>query len=256
MKNYNKLLIGVLSLTVITCGGDPGNSTSGLAGSTIFNETFTGTNNDAWPNSWTTVSSGATLSVDIQNNRGRLQSNAYDNSLRTSALTRVINNSVNLKNSDVVFTVEFENFANQGIGFYARQNGGYLTALATNGQGYGVYWQGNTTPEFDIRYELNGVESVIAAVGDPLGVGQVVLDNTAYKIRFKITQINANSNTELSAKVWLASDSEPATWNIKTSSSINGLQDISGGFAVDAFNYSGITTGSDSIYIDDIIISN
>ncbi len=251
MKIYNKLIFAILALSVIACGNGFSDAIPGLGNSTSFTETFTGTNNAAWPGSWSTVSSAATISVDIQSNRGRLRSNTYDGISSTTALTRVINSSVNLQDVDAVFTVEFEDFANQGVGFYVRQNGGYLTELATNSQGYGVFLQGNNTVgEFALIYELNGVESPIQSVNNLLTLASV-LNNTAYRIRFQVKQ-NTRNDTLLRAKVWLASDTEPATWDIiYTTSSISGLQEISGGIAVDLFNYS----GTSSIYIDDISVT-
>ncbi len=248
MKIYNKLILGMIFFGVIACGDGPNDTIPVLGNPTSFTEVFTAADNTAWPSSWTTVSSAATVSVDIQNNRGRLQSNLYDGVSTVTALTRVINSSVNLQDVDVVFTVEFEDFVNQGVGFYARQNGGYLTELATNGQGYSVFWQGNTIGEFGLWYELNGVETLIQSVENPLAS---VLNNTAYRIRFQIIQ---ETNTKLRAKVWLASNTEPAAWNINfITSSISGLQNISGGIAVDLLNYNTAATGT--IFVDDITVS-
>jgi len=246
MKFNTKITLIILSLIVISCGGAPGSSSSTLATSVNFSENFSGTNGDAWPSGWSITSGAATLAVDIQNNRGHLSSNSYDGLNSNTALTRVYNSSVNLQSADVVFTVRFENFSSQGVGFYLRQNGGYLTDSVTNGQGYGVFLEGNSN-DFGLWYELNGVEIKITGVYNP---PITILDDTEYQIRYQVEQININDTIQR-AKIWLITNSEPASWNIETTTSIANLQNISGGIAVDLFNYS----GTDSVYLDDISVS-
>ncbi|MFV2059886.1 MAG: hypothetical protein ACC653_04325 [Gammaproteobacteria bacterium] len=246
MKTVSKMLLSLLTYGVIACGS----SGSGIQisnSSVVLSNNFTGANNASWPSGWTTVSSSATISVDIQNNRGRLRSNSYNGMTSNSALTRVINNTINIQDSDVVFTVEFEDFANQGVGFYVRQNGGYLTDTATNGQGYSVFMEGNGTDDLGLWYELNGIETLLTGSNVP---AITILNNTAYKIRFQVQQLNS-LDTIQRCKVWLASGTEPAAWSIQFTSSFSALQNISGGVAVDLFNYS----GTNSIYLDDIVVT-
>ncbi len=246
MKIYNQLLFAVLSYGIIACGS----STAPIPelGTSNFTETFTGTDNAAWPSGWTTISgTTGTMTIDIQTNRGRLQSKAWDGVNSNTGLSRVINGTLNLIDADVVFTVEFEDFANQGVGVYLRQNGGYLTDSAVNGQGYGVFWEGSGTDDFGLWYELNGIETKITGNFNPISP---VSNNIKYQIRYQVEQVNS-TDTIQRAKVWLASGTEPATWDITTTTSYVDLQNSSGVFAVDLFNFS----GTSSIYVDDIVIT-
>ncbi len=245
MKIYNKLLVAVLAYGIIACGSSE--SPLPELGTTSFTETFTGTDAAAWPSGWSTVSSTTgTMTIDIQTNRGRLQSKAWDGINSNTGLSRVINGTLNIMNADVVLTVEFENFANQGVGIYLRQNGGYLTDSAVNGQGYGVFWEGNGANDLGLWYELNGVETRIIGV-NPIAT---VLNNTKYQIRFQVEQVNSNDTIQR-ARVWLAIDPEPATWDTTITSSYADLQNSSGVLAVDLFNFS----GTSSIYVDDIVVT-
>ncbi|MBZ0114505.1 MAG: hypothetical protein K8J08_18725, partial [Thermoanaerobaculia bacterium] len=100
--------------------------TCGWSGrSPLLAEAFSDPDGSAWPPIFTVV--GGITTADIQGGRGRLT--AVPSPLepgRTVApgATRDV---------DVRFSFSFEEVARQGVGFYVRQNGGYLTH--TNPQG-------------------------------------------------------------------------------------------------------------------------
>lgn len=217
--------------------------------STLFTETFSGIDGSAWNHSWSIVTSSAYLDVDIQNNRGRIRGRAFDGVSTQSGSTRVVNSAVDMRNVDVRFTVEFEDFHHQGIGFYVRQNGGYLTQTTPAGQGYAVFWEGGFQRNLGLWYELAGTETMLASVQDPLGY-DAVLDNTVYHVRYQVKQLDS-SQTIQRARVWPDGEVEPNSWQVETVSSFIELQDVNGGIAVDLFNYSG--TGS--VYIDDLQVT-
>ncbi|MBC8068307.1 MAG: hypothetical protein IAG13_08235 [Deltaproteobacteria bacterium] len=68
-------------------------------------------------------------------------------------------------------------------------------------------------------------------------------------VRFQCVQ-NGDVTT-LRAKVWPDGDAEPAQWRVSFDDGTPELQELSGGFAADIYNYGG--TGS--IYVDDVFIA-
>jgi len=247
---FKQMCIILSTAGLFACGGsDSTGVILGLDGTTNYTEEFIGTDGVVWSSDWVTSTGSAATAVDIQTNRGHLQGTAFDNISSETGLTRVINSAINLLDTDVTFTVEFEDFANQGMGFYLRQNGGYLTQSTPNGQGYAVFWEGDGVAELGLWREVDGVETLILAIPDPIVDG--VVDGTVYRVRYQVEQTTATETTQR-AKVWLASDAEPSAFNIQTISTFPELQLIRGGIAVDLFNYNGTA----SIFIDDINVTN
>lgn len=211
--------------------------------SVLYSENFNLADGSAWPSPWQIVSevNSPVLHSDIQNGRARLSGTQ-------GVVTRMINRSVIAKNFDAYFTVEYENFNGQGIGFYGRQNGGRLTATNPKGQGYAVFLEGNGTESLDLWYEEGGVEILAASTHNPLGIN-AIQDDTEYRIRFQVEQISENES-RIRSKLWLKSEAEPDEWQVVLNSTHAHLQNISDGFAIDIYNY----LGTDAIYIDDILI--
>ncbi len=236
----------VLWATVVLaagCGKASVNSNSGSC-TVSYCESFTLTTGVPWPSPWQIPSEAATpiLNADIQSGRARLRAT-------TNNVGRLVARTPQLHDFEALYTVVYSDFANQGIGFYGRQNGGRLTATTPAGQGYVIYFNGFDR-HFGFWHEDAGTEIEDTFVVDPLGVGGIS-NNVEYRIRFQVEQVNA-TQTQLRARIWLASGAEPGSWNLTYTSSFAALQNKTDGFAVDVYNYSG--TGS--IYIDDIQIRN
>jgi len=243
---HSKSLIAIVLVACILpgCGGSSRSSPSGAAGSGVdYYEDFAAANGSSWPVEWSPVVVSS-VNADIQNNSGRLQTNM------AGKVARVVSTTLNMTNFEAKITIRFGDYANQGIGFYGRQNGGYLTSTMPNGQGYVVYVEGNVRRDIGIWQEINGVESWITGDPDPLGVGNI-LNDTNYCVRYRVEQLNG-TQTQIRARIWLQGDTEPGTWNVDLISTTTELQNQAGGFAVDLYNYSG--TGS--IYFDDIEITD
>jgi hypothetical protein len=147
---------------------------------------------------------------------------------------------------EVVVTVELDDWFQQGFGFYVRQNGGALLETDPPGQGYAVYTEGGFQRTLGLWREIDGVETMIASIPDPIAGG--VLAGTPYRVRFQCIQ--DGDATLLRAKMWPADAAEPEVWMVETTDSTPQLQDTAGSFAADVYNYSG--TGS--IRIDDLAI--
>jgi len=210
--------------------------------SALYSENFTATDNSPWPSPWSEINT-VFISSDIQNNMARLQGSP-------SSVTRMITTGLAMTNFEAIFIVSFEAVISQGIGLYGRQNGGLLTTTPINGQGYGVFLEGNGQQELSLWREINGEETLITSEINPLGVS-AILNNTNYYIRYRVQQISA-TETRQQAKIWITTNLEPIAWSVETTSSYPELQNIAGNFAVDVFNYS----GNASVFIDDLEITN
>jgi hypothetical protein len=139
---------------------------------------------------------------------------------------------------EVSFQVQFESIATQGVGYYVRQNGGWLRGTALHGQGYAVFVEGFRGSRLGVWKEVDGQEIELmpfTSFGTPLQ------SNLLYQVRLRVTQA-APSLTRLQARLWLAAQAEPATWQIDTTDATPSLQNVSGGMAVDS--YSSQTTGT------------
>jgi hypothetical protein len=134
---------------------------------------------------------------------------------------------------EVRFSLRLEDLATQGVGFYVRQNGGYLTQTTTHGQGYAVFVEGSFRGQSGIGLwkETDGTESQL-----PLAhASPVITANADYRVRFQVQQTSPTQSL-LRAKLWLASDAEPAAWQTSVVDATGVLQNISGGIAVDSWS--------------------
>jgi len=251
LNKHNRVAaIVVLSFILSACGSDdvaqplqpivPENSDA------TYSESFTGANGSNWPSEWIPVAA-STVNADIQNNSGRLQANA------PPIVARLVSTTLNMTNFEAKIIIRFEDFANQGIGFYGRQNGGYLMSSVPNGQGYGLFTEGDVNfdpANIGIWEEINGIETRITGKDGPLVPGGL-LNNTNYCVRYRVEQLDA-TQTQLRARIWLQTGTEPSAWDVELISTTAQLQNQAGGFAVDIYNYS----GSGSIYFENIEITD
>ena len=211
-------------------------------GNLIYAEPFALSDNSAWPAPWTVL--GNVQTADVQQQMARLQPNPT-----TYSLARMGADIVS-SNVEIRFTLRFEDIATQGVGYYARQNGGYLMNTTPHGQGYAVFVQGfgfGIPQGLGLWKEIDGTESLIAQVAPP----STLVNGVDYRVHFQVQQQDA-THTQLRAKLWLASDAEPA-WQISATDLAGVLQNLSGGIAIDSWsNYQSPTPISAHTFVDNV----
>lgn len=215
----------------------------------------------AWPFPWVAVPSSAVHEFGILAERGYLAANTYvPSSGEHTGLARLVMQVARSIEFSALMTVTFENFAGQGLGFYGRQNGGYLTFTSPHGQGYAVFLEGFYQGCLGLWYELDGDE--IRHQCTPVGavVPGGIQNGVPYRLRYEVLQ-SAPGETVQRARVWPASDPEPRAWHVVSDHlpdlagepdpmTIPVLQEQRGGYAVDVFNFSGTAR----VYVDDLFI--
>lgn len=219
-------------------------------GGTVHEESFGGGNGDPWPPGWVDVGPDAPPSssvavADIQGGRARLQPVP-----RTYSLARMVGPQAP-SDVEVLVTMEFEDLATQGIGFYVRQNGGYLAETTPTGEGYAVFVEGFRGFEgIGVWREVNGSEQSIL-----IDTGLSLTDGVPYRVRFRVHQQDA-STTRLQARIWPVADPEPFGWNVDTTDSTPSIQNVAGAMAVDS--WSEIQTPNPiaaHTFVDDIVVN-
>jgi hypothetical protein len=158
----------------------------------------------------------------------------------------------NVATVEALFTLVMEDAATQGVGFYARQNGGYLTQTDPDGQGYAVFAEAFRGPGIGVWREVAGSEQEIEVLFDAgLGLASLV----PYRVRYRMDQIPGLGapSVRLRARVWPAGSPEPAAFQVDAVDDTPVLQGATGGFAVDSWSelMSGITAHT---RIDDLQI--
>ncbi len=203
------------------CAGSP----PPPCGEVAYAEDFTGSDGSPWPAPWTALA-GSVAIADLQGNRARFQP-VPDATYSLGRLYAPISET----DVEITFTVEFEDLATQGVGFYARSNGGYLAETVPQGQGYAVFIEGFRGFEgIGVWYEENGVETSI-----DIDMGLDLSDGVPYRVRFRVSQASATS-TWLRARIWEEGDPEPETWNVAALDSHAVLQNTAGGLALDSWS--------------------
>jgi len=212
-----------------------------------YGESFDGPDGADWPVPWTTMSFYITLH-DLQGNRGRWSGQAANGS--GAIVCRMLLPGFAETDLEATMTLEFENVANQGIGFYARQNGGTLREYVPHGQGYAFFLKGGWgwPEDLGIWREVDGQEMQFATGYNPVAGG--LQNGVRYRVRFRVTQHAADS-TLIQARIWPEVESEPAAWTVETFDSQPELQGTGGGFALDIYNF----MGTDHVFVDDLLIT-
>jgi hypothetical protein len=218
---------------------DDGDDDDVEPGEVVYDEAFDGANGTEWPDPWEIVGDNI-IDAEIDDGRARMSG---ENNLTARLALR----GHDVVDADITVVVEYENFAAQGYGFYARQNGGALQQTDPPGQGYGVYAEGGALRSLGIWKEIDGVESPILEVPDAVPGG--VESGVPYAIRFQCLQ--GDGSTTLRAKMWREGDEEPDAWMVETEDATAQLQDQSGSFANDVYNYAG--TGS--VWVHEVTIA-
>ena len=210
---------------------------AGDAGQWSFNEDFAAADGAPWPAPWTVL--GGAASQTVQGGRGRLIpiSGSY-------ALARM-GVKAGVSDIEVSFQVQFDSLGTQGVGYYVRQNGGWLRNTATRGQGYAVFIEGFRGARIGVWKEEDGQEIELT------GVATALQSNVLYGVRFRVKQATPTM-TQLQARIWNATQSEPVGWQVDTMDSTAVLQNISGGMAVDSYSQQASGTITAATFIDKI----
>lgn len=187
---------------------------------------------------------GGVASATVVGGRGRLVPTVSGYSLAR------MGHPLAARDVEITYTLEMADTARQGVGFYVRQNGGYLQQTTPRGTGFAVFVEAFRGARIGLWHELDGQEIELIGVAPPGGL----MANVPYAVRFRCVQ-NGN-RTDLSAKIWPATQVEPAAWTVQFSDPLVSLQDVSGAIAVDAWNTA--TTANDPppapIFVDDIVV--
>jgi hypothetical protein len=215
---------------------------SSVGGPQPYFESFTGADSDPWPAPWTDIGNAAL--ADLQGNRARFRPTPSGYSLAR------LYAPVTTYTTAVLFTLVFENVATQGVGFYVRQNGGYLGQSVPTGQGYGVFVEGfRADPGIGVWREIDGDEQDIQILFDPKLDFQ---NGVPYRVRFHVRQMDATT-TLLQAKIWPVAQSEPVDWHVETTDSTPVLQGVQGGIVLDSWSVTQSPNPiTDHTLIDDI----
>jgi hypothetical protein len=224
---------------------DVGVGVDAAPGPTLLVEEFAAGSAGAWPPGWTVL--GGVASATTDSGRGRLVPVVSDYTLgRMGHALPAAGDGVDV---EVTFTLVMAEPGRQGVGFYVRQNAGYLRATATHGGGYAVFVEAFRGPQLGLWRERDGVEEPLRMIAVP------ALDaGVTYAVRFRCVQDGAS--TSLAARIWRADAAEPATWTVTTTDATPALQAVGGGVAVDAWNT--VTPGNGGapgpIHVDDIVV--
>ncbi len=193
-----------------------------------------------WPAGWRVL--GGVASATVIGGRGVLVPTASPYSLGR------MGHALGARDVEVTFTLTMQQANQQGVGFYVRQNGGYLKQTATHGGGYAVFVEGFRGPQIGLWRERDGVEEEL----QPPFAATTLANDTVFAVRFRCVQTGAT--TTLSAKIWPASQAEPTGFAITRTDDTPGLQNVGGGIAVDSY-WSASSGQAPSISVDDIVVT-
>ncbi len=261
VRPWNSHLVGLLGVALGACTGDAapagdaaltvdgagaldGGADGAVGGGVLLGEDFGTGTVAAWPAGWSVL--GGVASATVEDGRGRLVP-----VVSTYTLARMGHPlPVGTVDVEVAFTLAMAEPGRQGVGFYVRQNGGYLRASPTPGAGYAVFVEGFRGPQIGVWRERDGVEEPVRMVTVPAFAAGVI-----YAVRFRCTQ--SGGETALAAKVWPAGAAEPSGWNVTATDTTAALQGAMGGVAIDAWNTATPGAGGPpgAIFIDDLAVS-
>lgn len=207
-----------------------------------FSEDFEGlANGDPWPSVW--VPTGGVALADVQDGWGRLRPELSNYSLaRTVAF-------IDCAEVDTSLTFMFTDGSTQGVGLYARHNGGHLDDTDPAGQGYSTFAEAFRDPVgIGAWREVQGQEQRMGGTERT-----EILPNVEYRLRLRITQSDAATSL-VQGKIWPLADSEPDAWSVERTDDTASLQGVGGAIAIDAwFSNPGSGNEAPDLLIDDIV---
>lgn len=218
-------------------------------GPLLLEENFALPDGAAWPAPWVAAGSGVAL-ADVHQGRGRLRPAPSGYSLARMVVPAGAGATGTV---EALFTLVLEDAATQGVGFYARQNGGYLQQTNPFGQGYAVFVEAFRGPGIGVWKEEGGTEEAIEILFDnALGL----VDAVPYRVRYRLEDpppVALGVTSRLRARVWPVGSPEPAAWQVDAVDATAVLQNLTGGFAIDS--WSELTSGiSAHTLVDDLQI--
>ncbi len=212
-------------------------------GNLIHAEPFDLADGSAWPAAWMEL--GEVNLAEVQQGMARLRPNPVPYALARMGAP------IGTGNVEVRFTLRFEDTATQGVGFYVRQNGGYLQQTSPHGQGYAAFAEGSFRglPGIGVWREIDGQEQQIGHQPAPypsIGAG---ID---YRVRFQVMQTSPGT-TLVRAKMWPKGSPQPLDWQASATDSSAPLQNAVGNIALDSWSSLGNAGPiSASTMVDDI----
>jgi hypothetical protein len=206
-----------------------------------FQESFDVADGEPWPAPWSVL--GGVALADVQGGRGRLVPVVSGYSLARIGVP------LDCVDVEATFAFEFTDGATQGVGFYVRQNGGYLQATTPVGLGYAAFAENFRAPVgIGAWREIGGSEQQLEAI-EPFAITPGVV----YRVRLRVTQ-DGDTRTQARVRIWRDGDAEPDAWQVERTDATPELQRLSGGIAVDA--WSSLTSGQPfELYVDDIVVT-
>ena len=190
----------------------------------IFGASFDG-NGVPWPAPW--VAAGGVQSHMLVDDESQLVPSPSGYSLAR------MTHPVSTQDVEARFTFRFTDPSSQGVGFYVRQNGGYLHDTGPQGEGYAVFVEAfRGTPGIGLWREVAGAEQDILIHFDAALEFLVGVD---YRVRFRVIQLDA-ATTLLQAKAWPVGEAEPFGWQVEATDSTPSLQNVTGGIAIDSWS--------------------
>jgi hypothetical protein len=205
---------------------------------TLLSTVFTGTNGAAWPSPWTTSLQSGSVggAIDIQSNRGRMRAN--DGGYRRA---RASATGVAITDGTFEATFNLQGVEEQFNYLWFRTTGDWLSGEEWHKLGYALYLGGNPDAVTDLAIiRLNGVGSSSAIADASPFAWQAGVD---YKAKISFV------GSSLRAKVWLASQSEPAGWTLEGTDATY----TSGG--IDISLLSGASGADRQWIVDDILVT-
>jgi hypothetical protein len=211
------------------CAWSAGVGAPACCGQLLLEEDFALPDGSPWPAPWVEAGDEVAL-ADVQAGRGRLrpEPSAYSLARMVAPGTSAV--------VQALFTLLFEDAATQGVGFYARQNGGYLQQTTPPGEGYAVFVEAFRGDAIGVWREVGGVEDDLEILFDP---ALAFADGQPYRVRYRMDLVPAagvGTATRLRARVWPAGAPEPALWQVDFEDASPELQGDEGGFAIDSWS--------------------
>ncbi len=203
-----------------------------------FSSNFAGSDGANWPAPW--IQLGGAASATIQSGRGRIVPTTSSYSLGRMGVR------FSVRDVEVTYNLMFEDAGTQGVGFYVRQNGGWLAHTNPTGSGYGIFVEDFRGPRMAMWRENNGVEMEIPNSAVTLTLASGV----SYSVRFRVS---GASPTRLQGRLWPTGQAEPSTWQIDLTDD-NGPQGA-GGIAVDSWSTATTGTLTAGTSIDDVEVN-
>jgi len=215
----------------------------------VFTEAFTGANGSPWPAPWVELENSINPNPDIQGNAGRFKPGPLPMFMPGRVYA-----PMSERDAEALFTVEFEDLATQGFGFYLRQNGGHVQISSTHGEGYAVFVEGFLGYHgIGLWRETDGVEERLPVPGN-LDNSLSLSNGVRYRVRFRVSQMNA-STTMLRARIWPEASPEPSVWNVTATDNHPSLQNVSAGIAVDSYSHLQPNPVTAYLRVDDIVVT-